>query len=94
MPKTRRRNRKPEAREIERLVAELPARLTNPNGCTSWQTVDEYQRAVADYLRSIPANERFAVEVARATGVGVCIVVNNRLTRSALQPTGEPKHAT
>lgn len=92
--KTRRRSRNASVREVQTLVSKLPAHLKNVAGCTAFDSVEEFQREVADYLRSIPANEHFAPQVAQATGVGLCIVVNDRLRASARETKGELKHAS
>ena len=51
------------------LADSLPASLSNPNACMQWATVEEYQRAVADYLRNVGLSEQLAPDVAAATGV-------------------------
>lgn len=65
------------------LADTLPEHLRNPNGVMRWSSVDEYQRAIADYLRDVGINELLAPEVSKATGVAACIVLRDRITASA-----------
>jgi hypothetical protein len=68
--------------DAKALAASLPEHLRNPNGCTSWATVDEHQLAIADYLRTTGFSRELAPAVSTATGVAACIFIHNRLSRS------------
>ena len=69
------------------LADSLPGHHNNPNGCVRWETVDEHQRAVADYLRtegvSADLSAQLAPDVSDATGVAFCIFLRDRLIASA-----------
>jgi hypothetical protein len=91
MGRPRRHSSKPRQSNPEELAASLPGRLSNPNACMQWESVDEHRRAVAHYLRttgvSADLSTQLAPEVSAATGVALCIVLKNRRF-------GEPQHAT
>lgn len=67
------------------LAANLPNHLSNPNSCIRWASVDDYQRAVADYLRTVGVTGQLAPTVAAATGGSLCILLRNRMTREPQQ---------
>lgn len=61
------------------LAANLPDHVSNANGCMRWASADEYQRAVAHYLRTVGVTEQLAPTVAAANGGSFCILLRNRV---------------
>lgn len=88
--KTRRRSRNPSARAVQHRQA--PTQLTNVAGCTAFDTAEDDQREVVDYLRH--SRQRALCPARRhAAGIRLCIFVNNRLSASARDPEDDLKHA-